>query len=71
MSDLVAVTLLLQRENTFVLLQDGQKVRAGEHNGHNLRQVLTVRKGKYSALSIIHGRIVRFGDYSLTILGCK
>jgi hypothetical protein len=53
------------------MLQDGQKVRTREHNDHKLRQVLTIRKGKYSVLSIIHVRIIRFADYSLTILMTK
>lgn len=48
------------------MLQDGQKVRTREHNDHKLREGLTIRKGKY-ALSIIHVRIIRLADYSLTI----
>ena len=49
------------------MLQDGQKVRTREHNDHKIRQVLTIRKGKDSVLSIIHVRIIRLADYSLAI----
>ena len=50
------------------MLQDGQKVPTREHNDHKLRQVLTILRGKYSVLSITHVCIIRFADYSLTIL---